>query len=94
MRVVSTIRELRSLRAALPDGRSVGFVPTMGYLHKGHISLVETARRDNDTVATSIFVNPTQFGPHEDFSRYPRDTPRDLELLGDAGVDWVFVPNV
>ena len=94
MRVVETISEFRGLRSSASPVDTVGFAPTMGYLHAGHISLVEMARRENSLVAVSIFVNPTQFGPHEDFARYPRDMERDLSLLRDAGVDWVLVPNV
>jgi pantoate--beta-alanine ligase len=94
MRVVETISEFRALRSAASPGDTVGLVPTMGYLHAGHISLVDMARRQNSLVAVSIFVNPTQFGPHEDFARYPRDMERDLSLLRDAGVDWVFAPSV
>jgi pantoate--beta-alanine ligase len=92
MQVARTIAELRRWRAtaALP----VGFVPTMGYLHEGHLSLVRRARAENACVAVSIFVNPTQFGPHEDFQRYPRDLERDLGLLAPAGVAVVFVPAV
>ncbi|MDQ5824557.1 MAG: pantoate--beta-alanine ligase [Chloroflexota bacterium] len=94
MQVITTIEELRGVRAGLAQGQTLGFVPTMGYLHAGHISLVEMARRECDLVAVSIFVNPTQFGPKEDFSRYPRDTERDLAMLREAGASWVFMPGV
>jgi pantoate--beta-alanine ligase len=92
MRVATTVAEMRELRRAMQG--DVGFVPTMGYLHKGHMSLVRAAREANANVIVSIFVNPTQFGPNEDFERYPRDEERDLELLRDERIDVVFMPSV
>ncbi len=83
---------LRLVRAAQAAGETVGFVPTMGALHEGHLSLIDAARAQCDRVAASIFVNPTQFGAGEDFERYPRPLERDLELLASRGCDWAFVP--
>jgi pantoate--beta-alanine ligase len=92
--VVTDIAPLRDAVAeARRRGRTIGLVPTMGALHAGHISLVETARAENGCVVVSIFVNPMQFGPKEDLNRYPRPLERDLELSGAAGVDLVFHPR-
>jgi len=92
MLTVTTIREVRQWRRAATG--EVGLVPTMGYLHAGHLSLVERARRENARVAASIFVNPTQFGPTEDLALYPRDLDRDRAFLEAAGCDLLFAPAV
>jgi pantoate--beta-alanine ligase len=96
MRMVKTVSMMQRLaRSWRQEGARIGFVPTMGYLHAGHLSLMQRARRavgPRGKVVVSIFVNPTQFGPHEDFSRYPRDLQRDTRLCREAGVDVVFAP--
>ncbi|MGE3857795.1 MAG: pantoate--beta-alanine ligase [Dehalococcoidia bacterium] len=100
MQVARTVAEYRALRAArlaaTPAGQPglLGLVPTMGYLHEGHRSLMRRARAECGTVVTTIFVNPTQFGPNEDFSRYPRDEARDFAICEAEGVDIVFAPSV
>ena len=93
--VAETLAEIRELvLAARRAGKTIGFVPTMGALHKGHMSLIERARTECDFVVASIFVNPTQFGPNEDFQKYPRPRHQDLKMCGDAGADIVFYPSV
>jgi pantoate--beta-alanine ligase len=92
MRRLVTVADVRSWRGEREG--TVGLVPTMGALHAGHLSLVEAARRENDRVVVSVFVNPTQFGPREDFARYPRDLEKDAALLARAGADALFAPSV
>jgi pantoate--beta-alanine ligase len=91
VKVLKTVNEIKQLRLKLAE--PVGFVPTMGYLHEGHLALVKRARTENPSVVVSIFVNPTQFGPNEDYERYPRDPQRDLALLDKEGTDVVFMPT-
>ena len=91
MRTVKTIAEMRAARRNMEG--SVGFVPTMGYLHEGHLALVRKAREENDIVIVSIFVNPTQFAPGEDFNVYPRNSEHDMELLRNESADLVLIPS-
>jgi pantoate--beta-alanine ligase len=94
LELVKTKHELRQLlKAVRSEGKSVGLVPTMGYLHEGHLSLIRKARQDSDCVVVSIFVNPTQFGEGEDYNTYPRDLERDMESCKESGVDIVFAPE-
>ena len=95
MKICKTIEDMRAACRAARDGvRRLGFVPTMGALHEGHLSLVRAAKSSCDAVAASIFVNPTQFGPAEDLAKYPRSFERDCELLEKEGVDLLFAPSV
>ncbi len=93
MRVVTTVQEMVDERSRYASSKKVGCVLTMGYLHEGHLSLVRQGRKENDILMASIFINPTQFGPHEDLESYPHDTPHDLRMLETLGVDVVFMPT-
>ena len=94
MQIITDIKEMQKLAHSWrAQGKSIGIAPTMGYLHRGHLSLMEAARAENDYVVASIFVNPTQFGPNEDFERYPRDLPADMALAESVNVDVLFCPE-
>lgn len=95
MQIVHTITDVRTvIKSQRSKGKSIGFVPTMGYLHDGHLSLMREAKKKTDFVVVSIFVNPTQFGPNEDLASYPRDLERDASLCRSAEVDLIFAPSV
>lgn len=95
MKVITTIKDMQQeMKKERQLGRSIGFVPTMGYLHEGHATLLGAARTENEVVVLSIFVNPTQFGPNEDFDTYPRDFERDERVAKEANVDYLFYPSV
>jgi pantoate--beta-alanine ligase len=95
MRVITTIHEMQSeIKRQKNQSRSIGFVPTMGFLHEGHLTLIKKARNENDVVVLSIFVNPLQFGPDEDYDSYPRDFDRDSALAESEQVDFLFFPSV
>ncbi|UOY93445.1 pantoate--beta-alanine ligase [Ectobacillus sp. JY-23] len=94
MEIIRSIRSMQdTVQAVRAAGKTIGFVPTMGYLHEGHLTLLQEARRENDIVVLSVFVNPLQFGPNEDFDKYPRDIERD-EQLAASFADYLFYPDV
>jgi pantoate--beta-alanine ligase len=93
MKIIESIKEMQGIsKAHRRDGKTIGFVPTMGYLHKGHLTLVQESRRLCDITIVSIFVNPLQFGPKEDLAKYPRDFEKDSQLLLNEGTDYIFFP--
>lgn len=92
MQIIKTVKSMRDTVHSLAN-KTIGFVPTMGFLHEGHLSLVEKAKKENDIVVMSIFVNPLQFGPNEDFDDYPRDEKRDAQIASKHGVDYLFIPS-
>lgn len=94
MKIIKTIQEMNDIsKQYVQEGKTIGYVPTMGYLHAGHMSLIRAARKENDIVMISIFVNPTQFGPDEDLESYPRDLERDVALCEREGADYIFHPT-
>ena len=94
MKVITSLTEMQNITKMYKRaGKSIGFVPTMGYLHEGHLELMKVARRENDIVVTSVFVNPLQFGPNEDFDQYPRDAAGDEAKARTVGVDYFFYPH-
>lgn len=94
IQTIKTIDEIRSIvKSVKSSGKTIGLVPTMGYLHNGHLSLVKQSKLKNDVTIVSIFVNPTQFGPTEDLQKYPRDIERDTQMLDNEGVDYIFLPD-
>lgn len=95
MQIISSIKQMQALMKQLRrEGKTIGYVPTMGYLHEGHLTLMNEAKKKNDKVIISIFVNPLQFGPNEDFDAYPRNIERDEALAKEAGVNVIFYPDV
>ncbi|HDX9587909.1 TPA: pantoate--beta-alanine ligase [Bacillus pseudomycoides] len=95
MNIITTVQEMQQIASELrASGKKVGFVPTMGFLHEGHLTLLRQAKKENDIVVLSIFVNPLQFGPNEDLDRYPRDIERDERLAREVEVDYLFYPSV
>jgi pantoate--beta-alanine ligase len=94
IQTIKTIEEIRSIVKSIKlSGKTIGLVPTMGYLHNGHLSLVKQSKLKNDITIVSIFVNPTQFGPTEDLQKYPRDIERDTQMLDNEGADYIFLPD-
>lgn len=94
MNIITTIKEMQAIMNEVKIDKQIGYVPTMGYLHEGHIQLIREAKKANDIVVVSIFVNPLQFGPNEDFDAYPRDIERDSKICLEEGVDFIFHPSV
>jgi pantoate--beta-alanine ligase len=94
MRIIRTIKAMQTLsRRLAADGKTIGIIPTMGFLHAGHLSLIRRAKKEADVVVTTIFVNPAQFAPHEDLAKYPRDEKGDVKKIKSAGGDYVFIPT-
>ncbi|KEK22726.1 pantoate--beta-alanine ligase [Bacillus gaemokensis] len=95
MKIITTVQDMQQVASEIRvSGKEIGFVPTMGYLHEGHATLLRQAREENEVVVLSVFVNPLQFGPNEDLDRYPRDIDRDEQVAKEAGVDYLFYPSV